>query len=85
MKEAIAIIALSVLVAILSVQLVTHRDDTKEAERKRNRDYKFVDITIGCECGGKLRLEIPDFPGLWPVEITCGRCFMKYVMTRTVQ
>ena len=56
-----------------------------EAEelRKSNRDYEFVDIAVGCKCGNKPFLEVPyRTNSFWPVEFTCAKCDIKYVITR---
>ncbi len=56
----------------------------KEAVRNPHRDYEFVDIKVGCECGNQMVIGFPIQPGCsWPVVFTCQDCRAKYVLSKT--
>ena len=83
MKKNIAIILLLSLSFAAFARLIECRPDIKEAERKRNRTYEFVDVEFGCECGNTPAAEMPvGGVDIWPVAITCGICRTKYVITK---
>ena len=84
-KEFIIILLLSISFAV-SAALIKHRPDIKEAKRKQGRDYAFVDLEIGCECGQRIRMEFStDTKDLWPIWFNCTKCDTKYVLTKTRQ
>ena len=73
------IIALLFLLFVGSATcLLVWSDDIEEAQRKRNRDYMYVDFVAKCECGNDLWFEAPYPPDLWPLEVTCAVCNIKY-------
>ena len=84
MKKNIIIIILLSFVLGAMARLIECRGDIRTASRKRNRDYEFVDVEIGCECGNKLSAETPYREKafrLW--EVSCSECNAKYVLSKT--
>ena len=84
-KNFIITLLLSISFAV-SAALIKHWPGIKEAKRRQGRDYAFVDLEIGCECGQRIRMEFPtDDQDLWPIWFNCTTCDTKYVLTKTRQ
>ena len=83
-KNLVILLLLSLSLAAFA-RLFECRKDIKEAGRKSNRDYEFVDIVVGCTCGEQLLLEQPYHENaFWPVVFTCQKCNARYVLSKTL-
>ena len=47
-----------------------------------NRDYEFVDISVGCQCGNQIKADIPVDANSWPLIYFCARCKMRYTILK---